>query len=140
MRPLICRCRIGRDRSARPTPDTQADKGKAGDRNDDTDDDPDQLLHGVTPDNCRRPRLGLPGTYRGRDALRHRLPATYLPYCTGSRFPPPPMVADDPHESGLVGDPYKLSPELGRWTSVLAWVLVGEPAGILTLGSGHEQR
>ena len=49
------------------------------------------------------------------------------------------MVADDPHESGLVGDQYELSPELGHWASVLASVLIGDPAGILTLGSGHEQ-
>jgi hypothetical protein len=50
------------------------------------------------------------------------------------------VVADDLHESGLVGDRYELSPELGHWTSVLAWVLTGDRAGILTLGSGHEQR
>jgi len=48
--------------------------------------------------------------YCGRDALRHRLSAVYVPYCTGSRFTlPSPMVADGPHESGLVGDHYELS-------------------------------
>ena len=82
----MCRCQIGRDRSARPAPDTQAGKGKAGDRNDGACDDPDQLLHGVTPDNCRRPRLGP----RGRLLRSGRAKAS----CVASIFAPTARAVD----------------------------------------------
>jgi hypothetical protein len=106
---LFRRRLIGRDRSARPAPDTQAGKGKAGDRNDGARDGPERVVaYARTAHHARSLQrkeesssvmttpttiqaglfmAGLlttadnPGwasrvNYYGRDALRHRLPAT----------------------------------------------------------------
>lgn len=62
MRRLICQRLIGRDRSTRPAPDTQAGQGKARDRDDGARDGPERHLHGGTPDSCRRPGWAPPGS------------------------------------------------------------------------------
>ena len=54
MRRLICRRLIGRDRSVRPAPDTQAGKDKAGDRNDGARDGPERVVsHAGTAHHAR---------------------------------------------------------------------------------------
>jgi hypothetical protein len=56
VRRLVCRHLIGRDRSARPTPDTQAGEAKSGDHNDGARDGPERVVaragtahHGRSP-------------------------------------------------------------------------------------------